>query len=228
MFQFPYPTGIVEGLALEGWRTKVTVRDGRVGSAHHPECIGQRTAVSRAHLDRGASFTRDSRTEPPYERSTLKSPVNALTGFIQKSSDVHIHESCPCSESRSFRNLDSATRKIHFARLDANPMSSRLAPKVANEVSHGRKFNSNYRRFHAGTGPLVAVGVTLSHESYVAITHTPRTWIGAQEISIIWLRWETCWRPYPVRQEDFRAVPASRDAIESRRPGSAVCPPPGF
>src|SRR4051812_40424797 len=167
MFQFPYPTGIVEGLALEGWRTKVTVRDGRVGSAHHPECIGQRTAVSRAHLDRGASFTRDSRTEPPYERSTLKSPVNALTGFIQKSSDVHIHESCPCSESRSFRNLDSATGKIHFARLDANPMSSRLAPKVANEVSHGRKFNSNYRRFHAGTGPLIAVGANLSHESYV-------------------------------------------------------------
>src|SRR4051794_28654807 len=82
-------------------------------------------------------FTRDSRTEPPYERSTLKSAVNALTAFIQKSGDVYIHESCPCSESRSFRNLDSATGKIHFARLDANPMSSRLAPKAANEVSHG-------------------------------------------------------------------------------------------
>src|SRR3954463_15531583 len=76
-------------------------------------------------------------TEPPYERSTLKSAVNALTAFIQKSGDVHIHESCPCSESRSFRNLDSATWKIHFTRLGANPMSSRLAPKVANEVSHG-------------------------------------------------------------------------------------------
>src|SRR3954464_4393038 len=86
-----------------------------------------------------------SSTEPPYGRSTLKSAVSALTAYIQKSGDVHIHESCPCSESRSFRNLDSATRKIHFARLDANPMSSRLAPKVANEVSHRRKFNSNYR-----------------------------------------------------------------------------------
>jgi hypothetical protein len=58
-------------------------------------------------------------------------------------------------------------------------MSSRLAPKVANEVSHGLKFNSNYRRFHAGTGPLVAVGATLSHEIYVAITVTTRRELGS-------------------------------------------------
>jgi len=72
---------------------------------------------------------------------------------VQKSGDVHVHEPRPCHEARSFRNLDTTTRKVNLARFDANPMSSGLAPKVTDEVPHGRKFSRPSERFHAGALP---------------------------------------------------------------------------